>query len=223
MSYQIDVKTIGKVWGDRVLIRRLGAPKKKRGLYVPETYANKKEAKKIWFGYIVAFGSDSHAHEDHELTYNDLVGIEPIGHHYASFQGEDGDTYCWVPDEHLCLADLGSLRDYFAGELDTQSVPRVRVLGSRCLVRNVAPEELSPEKRIITIPSGERETKVAEVIGMGKFRDEDIPGISIGDRVIHVSEDNGSSSVLDIFDPEPIVLRQEDLIARLDKRVEAHA
>lgn len=217
-QYQIDVSRIKELYGDRVLVRRLGAPEKKRGLYVPAGYANKKEPSKVWFGRVVAFGKESKAQTDFELAYNDIVGIEPIGHNYATFIGTDNETYLWVPDEHLCLLDDGSIAKYLDGTLDAKSTPQVRIIGSRYLVRPAPIDEHFKGSKIIRPDlSEEREVKISETV-LGRL--DDIP---VGSRVVHVTADSGSSSVLDIFDPALVVLRAEDIIGELSLEKEAVA
>lgn len=207
MTNEIDVARLSRVFGDRLLIRRRGEPEKKRGILVPVSVRLKKEPKKIWWGEIVAFGEDSHAAEDHNLKVGDVVGVEPIGHHYASWKGSDGLEYAWVPDEHLALADEGSVAEYYSDQIDRKGDPKLRVLGRRVLARPVPQEEGA----IVRVSrEDESEAKLADVLAVGKG--EDIPA-AVRDRVLHVVADAGSSAQVDLFDPALLVLRSEDLIA----------
>lgn len=212
----LDVTRIGKVFGDRVLVKRFNEPEKKRGIYVPASYAaGKKEPRKMWWAQIFRFGEDSLAESDHDLKVGDIVGIEPLGNHYASFLGEDGNLYCWVPDEHLALLDLGSVVDYYADTLRRSETPRLKVLGNRVLLKPV--EDETKVRGVIRATSLEREAKRGEVLLAGTS-----PLVSVGDTVLHVSADSGSSSEVDIFEPTMTVLRCEDLISVFNKEL-SHA
>lgn len=214
MSDQVvDVEKIGKVYGDRLLVRRLGEPEKKRGIYVPASMlAGKKEPRKVWWGEVVIFGEDSKVAEDSKVVVGDVVGLEPLGNHYAGFKGTDGHAYVWVPDEHVCMADAGSVADFYADRLDRREPPRLRVLGDRTLLRPVSDDELFGKGRLHRPDyADDRETKVADVVMLGP----DATGVVVGDRVVHVAEDSGSSAQVDIFEPSLVVLRAADLIATL--------
>lgn len=216
MSEQVvDVNRIGKVYGDRILVRRLGEPEKKRGILIPASMAMKKEPKKIWFGLIMGFGHESKAHEDHQVNIGDRVGIEPLGHHYAGFKGTDGHSYVWVPDEHLCLADDGSILEFYEDKLDRAAPARVRVLGDRLLLRNV-PDDENQKSRIHRVTdNSERDARIADILALGSFNAETGPNVNVGDRVVHVAEESGSSAIIDIFEPALTVLRATDLIATM--------
>lgn len=221
MSEQVvDVSRILKVYGDRVLVRRMGEPEKKRGILVPQAYlAGRKEPKKVWWGKLALVGSESEAVSKHRLSEEDLVGIEPLGNHYAGFTGTDGYRYVWVPDEHLCLADEGSAEDYYLDRLDRKSVPRLRVLGDRLLVREITDEETNTSRlHRPSMGDDERDVRLAEVLKLGQFDCErNVDPVAIGDRIAHVSADSGSSAQVDIFDPPLVVVRSCDLIAVFEK------
>lgn len=214
MTTEIDVHRITRVFGDRVLIKRRGEPEKKRGILIPMSVRAKKEPKKIWWGELVAFGEGSNAAAGFDLKAGDTVGVEPIGNHYANWRGADGAEYCWVPDEHLALADDGSVLDYYADKLDRAGRPQLRVLGRRVLARPVAEES----GRIIRAAREDEGVAEADVLLIGPEKDESdrIP-VGVGDRVLHVAADAGSSAVVDIFEPALLVLRVEDLIAESSK------
>lgn len=213
----IDIDKIKQVYGDRVLVRRFNEPEKKRGLYIPASYANaKKEPRKVWWAEIVLFGKDSHAHENESLDIGDIVGIEPIGNSYMNILGNDGREYSWVPDEHLALLDQGSVVDYYADKLDRAAEPRVKVLGNRLLLSPII--EAEKKNGIIRQSRNEREAGVGEIVLLGEV-DEDL-GLVAGDKILHVPADSGSSSEVDMFEPKLIVLRVEDLIAEYQKEKE---
>lgn len=220
----IDVSKVARLFGDRVLVRRLAKPTKSRGLYIPESHAaQKKSVKNIWWVQVVAFGLDSRAAEEHGLSVGDIVGMEPAGNHYAEFEGSDKETYLWVPEEHLALADSGSLREWQDGTLDAKSEPRVRTLGSRVLMRP-DPEE---EKRngIILAADTDRKAKTGTVLQVGpgdldyegNVRDWEHP--DSGDSVL-VSAD--AMEMVDIFDPPLAVLRVQDGVIATTVKEVAH-
>lgn len=218
MTTEIDVSKLTRIFGDRVLVKRRGEPEKKRGIFVPTSVRAKKEPKKIWWGEIMAFGNLSTVKENYELNIRDVVGIEPIGNHYANWKASDGFEYCWVPEEHLALADTGSVDDYYSDKLDRSSSPRLRVLGRRVLARPSVDGEAI--RGVIRAGRDEdNEAKIADVIAIGPSS-EDIP-VGVGDRVLHVSADAGSSAQVDIFEPSLLVLRVEDLIGEIFKIEEA--
>lgn len=211
MTNEIDVARIDRVFGDRVLIKRRGEPMKKRGLFVPASVAMKKEPKKIWWGELVQFGTESGAAALHGLAVGDTVGVEPIGNHYASWKSSDGFEYCWVPDEHLALADNGSVEDYYADKLDRASAPQLRVLGRRVLARPVAEDDAV--RGVYRPHENEADAKLADVLLVGPQPvDGDPMPVDVGTRVLHVVADAGSSAAVDIFEPALLVLRAEDLI-----------
>lgn len=217
MTIEIDASKLSRIFGDRVLIKRRGEPEKKRGILVPASVRAKKEPKKIWWGELMAFGEASVAQSAHDLEVGDTVGVEPIGNHYASWQGPDGYEYCWVPDEHLALADDGSVQDYYADKLDRAGAPQLRVLGRRVLARPVGEEE-AVRGIIRATRDDEAEAKLADVLLIGPERDDaDRIPVGVGDRVLHVAADAGSSAQVDIFEPALLVLRVEDLIAEATK------
>jgi co-chaperonin GroES (HSP10) len=216
MTIEIDVTRLDRVFGDRVLIKRRGEPTKKRGLFVPASVAMKKEPKKIWWGELVQFGTESGAAALHGLSVGDTVGVEPIGNHYASWKAADGFEYCWVPDEHLALADNGSVEDYYADKLDRASHPQLRVLGRRVLARPVAEDEAV--RGIYRTHENEADAKLADVLLVGPApADGDPVPVDVGARVLHVVADAGSSAAVDIFEPALLVLRVEDLIGEYTK------
>ena len=200
----VDVFKIKKVFGDRVLVRRLGEPEKKRGIFVPSNYlAGKKEPRKVWFGLVLGIGEDSTV----KVSIGDRVGIEPIGQHYAAFKGADDHEYMWVPDEHIAFKDKGSIIAYYEDRLDRKGDPLLQLLGDRILVREAPKEDTS--KIIRPVMSEKNEAKLADVVLTTS------KGFKVGDRVLHVPPEAGSSASLDIFEPPFSVLRQVDVIAKL--------
>lgn len=207
MNNEINIERLSRIFGDRVLIKRRGEPEVKRGILIPMSVRSKKEPKKIWWGELVAFGTESTAESIYGLSKGEVVGVEPIGNHYANWYASDGFEYCWVPDEHLALSDGGSVEDYYADKLDRSSDPRLRVLGRRVLARPV--NDGDAVRGVIRAGSDEEAgAKLADVLLIGS---SDIP-VDVGSRVLHVNVDAGSSASVDIFDPPLLVLRVEDLI-----------
>jgi co-chaperonin GroES (HSP10) len=213
----IDVNKIKTLFGDRVLVKRLNKPEKVRGLYVPDAYAKlKKTSQVVWWGEIMAFGLDSRASEEHGLSVGDIVGLEPAGAHYAEFTGSDNQLYTWVPEEHLALADMGSVKKWCKGELDARSVPEIRTLGARLLVR---PEKAKDERNGIVLAVEEKSKAVeAEVLQTGPGN-IDREGMTMG----YNRPDVGTRAlvavdgawVVDLFEPALAVLRAEDVMAEV--------
>lgn len=220
MTNEIDVTKIKRVFGDRILVRRKGEPEKKRGILVPMSVKLKKEPRKIWWAEVVAFGEKSTAAEKSKVAVGDVVGLEPIGHHYAGWKGADGHDYAWVPEEHLALADFGSVAAYYADDRAKlgKATPELRVLGRRVLARRV--EESDTVRGVVRAGrTDDAEAKRADIIALGEGTEDDPLPVSVGARVVHVEADAGSSAEVDIFDPPLLLLRAEDLIGEEYEKV----
>lgn len=213
----IDVKSLKTVFGDRVLIKKLTLAEKKKGLWMPESaQKQKKSGGKIWFGEIAAFGLDSYSQESYGLSIGDFVGIEPMGHHYKEFSDEQGNVFVWLPEEHLALADNGTITSWQSVNHNPKGVVEFRVLGARALLR---PEVEEEKKNGIVIPhSAQGAPRIGELLmaGSGEYVRGELNEWSspeIGSRLLFI-EDSESASIVDIVEPSLIVARREDLIAQ---------
>jgi chaperonin GroES len=223
----VNVEKLTRVFGERVLVKRLAPPEKRRGLYVPEAYIKqRKEGGRCWWAAVVAFGLDSRAEEEHGISAGDVVGIEPIGNHYAGFVGTDGSEYAWVPDEHLALADSGTAAAWVAGQLDEGSAPKFRPLGARVLLKPDVLEERS--KAGLIIPGVEQKrahTGTVVFAGPGPISSDGTPldweQPEVESKVLYVS-DSESAARIDLLRQEYVVLRAEDLIAEVEAKEVAH-
>lgn len=99
---------IGRVFGDRILLRKLDRPEKTKGILVPLSYIkNKPKEQELWYGVIEAFGLDSRYQDAYGLKIGDIVGINDIGISNASFIGDDEQEHYWVMEEFLVAKDEG--------------------------------------------------------------------------------------------------------------------
>ena len=110
---KIDISIINKVFGDRVLVRRLERPDKMGGLLVPASYANEKRKEQtIWYGVIEKFGLDSRYADAYGLREGDIIGISDVGNSNASFEGNDGSEHFWIMEEFIVLRDDGRIKAF---------------------------------------------------------------------------------------------------------------
>jgi co-chaperonin GroES (HSP10) len=110
---KIDVSTIQRVFGDRILVKRLERPEKMGGLLIPQSYANeKRKEQSVWFGVIESFGLDSRYGEAYGLKEGDIIGISDVGSSNASFEGTDDHEHFWVMEEFIVLRDDGRVEAF---------------------------------------------------------------------------------------------------------------
>ena len=122
---ELDIKRVGKVFGDRVLVKKLGQPAKRGSLFVPEHLLKKGQGQEVlWWAEVIKFGQDSKIGSpqfdesgvptaDPEIKEGDYVGIEKLGEHHATVTAEDGHDYVWVPEEFIAARDDGSVREAY--------------------------------------------------------------------------------------------------------------
>lgn len=102
---------LGRVFGDRILVRKLERPEKIRGILIPASCMKEKtREQQVWYGIIEKFGWDSKYGEAYGLKEGDIVGINDIGISNASFIGDDNQEHFWVMEEFLACKDLGRVR-----------------------------------------------------------------------------------------------------------------
>lgn len=148
----VDLKRLGRVFGDRVLVKRLERPEKRGGLFVPASFRDERRKETdLWFGEVVALGLDSKYPDAYKLTVGDVIGMDSLGGHSASFEGEDGSTYVWVPEEFIACRDRGHVAAYYA-DTRFEGANGLEPLGSYCVV---VPQKIEKKKNGIIRPDGD--------------------------------------------------------------------
>lgn len=109
---KIDVSRLGRVFGDRILVKHLARPEKRGGLFVPTNYTEKKKETDLWYGEVVALGLDARYPDAYSIKVGDVLGFDALGSHSAGFEGDDGKIYSWVPEEFIACIDGGRIRAY---------------------------------------------------------------------------------------------------------------
>lgn len=112
-----DIKT---VLSDRIVIKKLAAPGRQRGFYVPDNARTQRGRNTIWYGRVVKFGLDTNADEAYNLRVGDIVGIDAVGQDCDTKILDDGE-FVWVPQEFIALKDDGSLAEMFAEDGEKSS------------------------------------------------------------------------------------------------------
>lgn len=111
----MNQESLGKVMGDRVVVKKLKRPEVQRGLVVPAAYLDMQQGRRnVWWGEIVRFGLDTNASEAYNLSVGDIVGVDPVGQDCATVLFEDGYEHVWVPQEFIAAKDDGTIRAQYA-------------------------------------------------------------------------------------------------------------
>lgn len=219
---KIDVSIINRVFGDRILVRRLERPEKIGKLLVPASYLkDKRKEQTIWFAVIEKFGLDSRYGDAYNLKEGDIIGISDIGNSNASFEGEDGNEYFWVMEEFIVLKDTGRIKEYF------RNVPwNIRMefgdigfvpMGPYSVIKPNPEEE--KVGRIILPKSQENLTGKVLSVSEGEVKNGEICPIRV-----NINSDvlfgKYSGLNLNFKDDKYLLIKEEDLIAEFNKRPE---
>ncbi len=114
---RVPVGRLGRVFGDRVLVKQLDRPEKVGMIFVPvSAQKDKIKEQDLWYGEIVSFGLDSRYKEAYDLKAGDIIGVESIGNQCAAFDGEDDKIYVWVAEEFIAVRDAGAIAAFRKGE-----------------------------------------------------------------------------------------------------------
>lgn len=219
----IDTNRIGRVFGDRILVRRLGRPEKVGSIFVPANFSGKQKENDLWYGEIVKFGLDSKYGQAYNLKEGEIIGIESMGSHSAGFEGEDKEIYVWVPEEFVAVKDLGRIAAHRKGE----NFPGtgLQPVGPYSLIE--PEEDVETSKGGIHIPDSARQESrkgVVLEVSEGEVRGSELLGINlkVGSTVVFGRHSGAWSKTAKNF----LLLKECDTIAELEKApelAEAHA
>lgn len=217
---KINVPAINRIFGDRILVRRLERPEKIGNLLIPASFANEKRKEQtIWYGVIEKFGLDSRYGDAYGLKEGDIVGISDVANSNASFDGEDGHEHFWIMEEFVVLRDEGRVKSFHSNErYDGLGIVPI---GPYSLVRPY-PEE---EKRgsILLPKANENLTGKVLAVSVGEVKDGEIKPLNVSlDSDVLFGKYSGLYAK---FQSETFLLiKEEDLIAEFETAREiAHA
>lgn len=210
---KVDVSRLGRVFGDRVLVRHLSRPEKRGGLFVPTNYAEKKKESDLWYGEVVASGLDAQYPEAYAIKAGDILGFDALGSHSAGFEGSDGRTYSWVPEEFIACVDGGRIRAYHedkpfdgiglipVGAYSVVSPAPVEAIRGGL----VLPQNIDQSCRVGTV----------EIVSIGSVVSGELrtPDLSVGKEIL-VGRYAGGWARLGAADY--LLVKTEDVIAELD-------
>lgn len=210
----VDVSLLDRVFGDRLVVKKLERPDRVRGIYVPTNY-NKDKTKEqdLWWGVVERFGLDSKIGDAYGVEIGDLIGFESAGQHCSTFQGEDGADRVWVAEEFAAVKDLGRVAAFRDGVEWTKEEPGLQPLGSRVAIMPGA--EVETSKGGVYIPdSAKKDTMRGEAIAvsLGEIVGDEIDCllIHVGDSILY-GKYSGCYARLGKFDI--LLAKQEDIIA----------
>lgn len=219
---RVPVGRLGRVFGDRVLVRRLDGPEKVGVLFVPATVRQQPKEQDLWFGEVVAFGLDSRYQEAYGLAIGDVVGLHDMSLQCASFEGEDGKTYVWAPEEFLALKDTGAVKAHRENQSSYHGLGLVP-LGPYAVVQP-DPEETS-RNGVVLPDSAKTPTRTGEVksVSLGLVRGQEVQALNLtkGSQVLF---GKFSGSWCRLGKKQYLLVKEEDVIAELTPAKEpAHA
>jgi chaperonin GroES len=211
----IEMERVGRVFGDRVLVRRLERPEKVGRFYIPDAYVkDKQKDQELWFGVIEKFGLDSRYSSAYDLHEGDIVGIDNMGSHSAGFEGDDRAMHVWVAEEFLVVKSLGRVEAFREGK-ECEGVG-LKPIGPYAIVEP-HPEETKRGGIVLPlsaqVPS--RTGKVLDVsVGEDKGGSRLRPlNINTGSDVIY---GRFSGSTAKFGDKVFLLVKEEDCIAELE-------
>lgn len=218
----VPMSRIARVFGDRILLRKLDRPEKIGKILVPVSYMKTRpKEQEIWFGVIEAFGLDSRYGEAYGLKVGDIVGVNDLGISNASFIGDDEQEHYWVMEEFLTVKDEGRIIAFRQSQTSYEGVG-MTPLGAYCVIQP-NPEE---EKRGgIHIPHASQEGSL-----LGKVLAVSAGEVKAGElKTLNVNKDSevlyGQYSGLKAkFGKEEFFLiKEEDIIAEIEPSKETIA
>lgn len=173
----VDPTRIGRVLGDRLLVKRVKPPERQRGLWVVRNSPlNAVKEQVVWWAEVVGLGSDARYPEAYGIRVSDVVGIVDVGGHSAGFEDSRGDSYSWVAEEFVCAVDEGRQdvlkRDTAWKGGDT--LPGLRPVGPYVLV---APDPIAEKRGGVFLPQNTKsDTRTGRVLAVS-------PGFLSGDEL----------------------------------------
>lgn len=210
----IEMARVGKVFGDRILVRRLERPEKIGRILVPANYAKDRPTEQeLWWGVIEAFGLDSTYSEAYGLAVGDIVGLDSLATNNAAFDGDDGNVHAWVMQEFVVCKDLGLVAAYRDGK-DFPLGPGLLPLGPYSLIE---PHKEEETRNGIALPQNVKQTtRTGKVIAvsLGEVRAGSVSAlrVAVGSEVI-IGKYSGSWAKFGEL--KFVLVKEEDTIAEL--------
>lgn len=214
----IDVSRLGRVFGDRILVKKLERPTKRGGLFVPANYAETKKETDLWFADVVAFGLDSFYADAYALAVGEVIGIDALGSHSAAFTGHDGFSYYWVPEEFIACRDLGEIAAFYKDET-FKGTEGIEPLGAYALVK---PTPIEEKRGSIVLPqSASQPCRQGTVLSVSRGKVH--PGHQEGTNLWPLSVQSGREILVGQYaggwarlKTDYLLVKEEDIIAELE-------
>lgn len=209
----VEMSRLGRVFGDRVLVRRLGRPEKMRGLLVPASHLkDKQKEQQMWYGVIEKFGLDCRYKEAYDLQEGDIVGLNDIGLSNAYFIGDDEQEHYWVMEEFLVCKDAGRISAYREDRRWDSTQAGVIPLGGYSVVRPNAEED---KRNGVFLPAQSvSDSVVGRVMAtsVGLLRDSHLVPLNVipSSDVLYGKYSGISAS---FHDEKLVFIKEEDMIA----------
>lgn len=211
----VSLARLGRVFGDRILIRLLPRPEKTRGFFVPASYAKEKaKEQQIWWGVIEDFGLDSRYGDAYGLKKGDMVGVHDLGASNASFIGDDNQEHFWVMEEFVVAKDDGRALAFREDRPWDNEKPGIIPLGAYALV---SPHPVEEKRGSIHIPDSAKEGQLSGrvlAVSAGTVRDGELSPLNVkADTDVLFGQYSGS--VARLGKDEFLLVKEEDLIAEM--------
>lgn len=218
---KVEMSRLSKVFGDRILVRKLMRPESVKGIYIPASYAKANvKQQSVWFGVIEKFGLDSRYGDAYGLKEGDTIGISDIGTSNASFEGDDGHEHFWVMEEFVVFLDAGRVAAFMRDEkFEGLGISPV---GPYALIRPYPEQE---KKGGVIIPQGDNPQLTGVVLAVSA-------GAVVGGELVQLRATVNSDVLFGKFSglsarfgtDEYLLAKEEDLIAEMAPAQElAHA
>lgn len=161
----VPMSRLDRIFGDRILVRKLDRPEKMRGIIVPVScMKTRPKEQELWYGIIERFGLDSRYGDAYGLKEGDIVGINDLGVSNASFIGDDEQEHFWIMEEFLTVKDDGRVVA-FRNDEKYEGVG-LTPLGAYSVIKPYAEEE---KRGGIHIPhTSQQESLLGRVVAVSK-------------------------------------------------------
>lgn len=210
----VELSQIGKVYGDRAIVRKVGGPEKRGGLFLPKSAADKPKQQEVWFGVVEHLGDGMKYADAFGIKVGDLVGCTDMGSHCETFKGDDGKEHVWVAEEFIVCKDQGKIQAFIENRNWTGAGFGVEPIGGYVLVEA---DEVQSKKNGVHIPDSLQEKqKTGTVIGVAA-------GDLVADSLYPVEIEpewavlfgQYSGHKIKFWEKEYLLMRKDDIICRM--------
>lgn len=217
----ISMSRVGKVFGDRILVRRLQRPEKIGGILIPANYMKNTPAEnEVWWGVVEAFGLDSRYGEAYRIKVGDVVGLESLATNNQAFDGDDGEVHAWIMEEFVACKDDGRQAAFREGKEFKAKRNGLIPVGPYSLVK---PHPEEQKRNGITLPQNTKQAiRTGEVLDVsaGQLRGSDlVPMYAKKGTEVIVGKYSGSWAKFG--EDKLLLVKDEDIIAELQPAHEA--